>query len=132
MYQHTKADSKFDIIIMVCIILNMLSMAISFEGQPALYTRALEVINYVFTTIFAFEMLVKMIALGWGYFTPGWNKFDLFVVLSSFLDIIMGQLSTSTLRPLRVAPQLARVLRVLRVSRLLKLLNKYRGLQALI
>ena len=32
MYKFTKAESKFDFFIMICIILNMVYMAINFEG----------------------------------------------------------------------------------------------------
>lgn len=32
MYKFTKADTKFDLIIMICIILNMVSMAMTYEG----------------------------------------------------------------------------------------------------
>ncbi|CDW83739.1 cation channel family protein [Stylonychia lemnae] len=132
LYKHTKPETKFDLFIMICIILNMLQMAINFEGQTVTYGKGLEVANYIFTGIFALEVMLKIVANGTAYFAPTWHKFDVFVVISSFLDIVMGQLSTATLKPLRVAPQLARVLRVLRVSRLFKLLNKYKGLQALI
>ena len=31
-YKHTKAETKFDFAIMMCIILNMLLMAINYEG----------------------------------------------------------------------------------------------------
>ena len=69
-----------------------------------------------------------MIANGWAYFIPGWNKFDFFVVCSSYLDIVMSFLSATSLKFLKVGPQLMRVLRVLRVSRLFRLLNKAKGL----
>ena len=32
--EFTKPESKFDFFIMVCIILNMLTMAMTYEGQP--------------------------------------------------------------------------------------------------
>ena len=74
------------------------------------------------------ECVLKLIAHGLSYFSSGWNKFDFFVVLASFLDIAMNALAGSSLKFLRVGPQLARVLRVLRVSRLFRLLNKAKGL----
>lgn len=90
MYKFTKAESKFDFFIMICIILNMVQMAINFEGQTLEYTSGLEYSNYVFTAIFALEALLKLIGNGSGYFNSTWNKFDFFVVLSSFIDIVMG------------------------------------------
>ena len=76
--------------------------------------------------------MLKIIAQGSSYFKNSWNKFDFFVVVASFFDIIMGELSSTGLKFLRVAPQLARVLRVLRVSRLFRLIGKAKGLQALL
>ena len=131
-YEFTKPESRFDLFIMVCIILNMVQMAMSFEGQPDKYSQGLDYSNYIFTAVFALECLLKIIGNGWAYFRPTWHKFDFFVVVSSFLDITMNNLASTSLKFLRVGPQLARVLRVLRVSRLFRLLNKYKGLQALL
>ena len=103
-------------------------MAMCFEGQPDGYTKGLEYSNYFFTAVFTLEASLKLVGHGLSYFTPTWHKFDFFVVCSSYIDIIMGQLSATSLKFLRVGPQLARVLRVLRVSRLFRLLNKYKGL----
>jgi Ion transport protein len=41
-------------------------------------------------------------------------------------------MSASSLKAIKVGPQLARIMRVMRVTRLFKLLNKYKGLQALL
>lgn len=89
-YERTKAETKFDFFVMTCIIINMLTMAMNFEDQPKGYTKALEYINYFFTSIFAIEAILKMIGQGSGYLAQTWNKFDLFVVLASFVDIAMG------------------------------------------
>ena len=104
MYEITKAETKFDFFIMIIIILNMLSMAVAFEGQSYYQTKALEIFNYCFTGIFTVECIMKMIANGWAYFSPGWHKFDFFVVCSSYLDIIMSFLSATSLKFLKVGP----------------------------
>ena len=102
---------------MVFIILNMLSMAIDFEDKSDTFTLVLEIINYVFTSIFAIEAMFKFIAFGpLMYIKSNWNKFDLFVVCASFFEIFMRMLNTNSLKFLRVGPQLARIMRVLRVS----------------
>ena len=109
-------------------------MSVYFEGASIATLTWLENINLFFTMIFALEAFFKLIAFGFRYFKSGWNKFDFFVVLSSFIDIIleyMGQSNTSA-SFLRIGPQLARILRVLRVSRVLRLISKSKGLQALI
>ena len=58
--------------------------------------------------------------------------FDFIVVIGSLLDILLNSLDQSSLKFLRVGPQLARVLRVLRVTRLLRLMNRLKGPQLLL
>lgn len=82
--------------------------------------------------MFTLEAILKLIPYGLLYFKSSWNVFDFIVVIGSLLDIILNSLDQSSLRFLRVGPQLARVLRVLRVTRLLRLVNRLKGLQLLI
>jgi hypothetical protein len=102
---------------MTCIVLNMIQMACSYEGNPIEFVSALEIINFIFTGIFGIEAILKLAAFGLSYFQNSWNRFDFIVVIASFVDIVMSQLDAASLTFLRVGPQLARVLRVLRVSR---------------
>jgi len=127
-----QSTNKFDIFIMACIVLNMIQMAMIYEGSSPSYLMALEIVNYIFTAIFVVEAALKLIAFGKHYFRNSWNVFDFVVVIASLIDIMMGLLDQASLKFLRVGPQLARVLRVLRVSRLFRLINKFKGLQALI
>jgi hypothetical protein len=108
--------------------MNIVTMAITYEGMSKQYSGILEKINYFFTAAFAIECAFKLVGHGGNYFNSAWNKFDFFVVSASFLDIVMDNLSANSLKVIRVGPQLARIMRVMRVSRLFKLLNKYKGL----
>jgi hypothetical protein len=47
----------------------MLLMAINYEGQPMVYTKALERLNYFFTGVFAIEATLKIIGQGISYFS---------------------------------------------------------------
>ena len=38
LFEKTKGETKFDVFIMICIVLNMIQMAVSFEGQSVEYT----------------------------------------------------------------------------------------------
>jgi voltage-gated sodium channel type IV alpha len=125
-------STAFDVFIMICIVLNMVQMGLTYEGESAEYTLTLLVINYIFTTIFLIEAIMKLIAFRRSYFHSSWNVFDFIVVIGSLVDIVLTNMNATQLSFLRVGPQLVRVLRVLRVSRLLRLINKYPGLQALI
>lgn len=119
----------FEIFISVIIILNMLQMAMLYSGESNDYSLSLDIINYIFTGIFAIEMILKMIGFSNNYWYDSWNIFDFFIVLSSFVEIIVASVVTNSVKMLRIGPQLLRVLRVLRVSRLLRLVKKYKRLQ---
>ena len=121
----------FETFIMICIVANMLQMAVGYEGSSPTYDQVLQVLNLIFSGIFFIEAVLKLIAFKLSYFKSGWNCFDFLVVFFSILDILMTQFA-SGLSFLRVGPQLARIMRVLRVSRLLRLINKMDGLRALI
>lgn len=124
---------KFEIFIMTCIVLNIVTMALTYEGSPASYDTVLENINYFFTSVFILECIMKFVGLGVrAFWYSGWNRFDLFVVISSIIDILMSTIGTSLFSFLRVGPQLARILRVMRVSRLLKLIKSLKGIQKLL
>lgn len=113
---------------MLCIVLNILTMALSYEGSSAEYNLVLGNINYFFTAVFILEFICKLIGLGRkAYWYSAWNKFDFFVVMASIIDILMDSLGQSFISFLRVGPQLARIIRVLRVTRLLKLVKSLRG-----
>ena len=130
----------FEITIMVCIVLNMLQMALDHEGALPGMIMFLRISNYFFTAVFLIEALVKLYVYRVSYFYTAWNKFDFFVVISSLIDLGLefaipepeggGQEGTesSNSEILSVGPQLARVLRVLRVSRILRLAGKYKGI----
>ena len=117
---------------MVVIVLNMIQMGMTYEDDSMVYESGLTYINYIFTSVFVVEMILKWIAFKFSYFSSSWNVFDCIVVFGSVLDIVMSNMNASQLTFLKVGPQLIRVLRVMRVSRLIRLVNKHPGLQALL
>jgi hypothetical protein len=127
------ATSKYlDNFIMLVIILNMILMAVSFEGSDSNFNGILDTINLIFTTIFISECILKLCANGIrGYFYYGWNQFDFFVVASSVVDIIVSN-TTGTNSAFLKSFQIIRVLRVLRVTRVLRLVKSLKGLEKLL
>jgi hypothetical protein len=82
----------------------------------------LEVISIVFTGIFTFEAVLKLLALDYHYFSDRWNIFDFLVVTVSLIEV----LSTFAFNPTMI-----RIFRVFRLLRLLRLSRKARGVQNL-
>lgn len=59
--------------------------------------------SQVFTSIFAFECIIKLMALSKDFFLCGWNIFDLIIVSASLVDIIFELVDgLSVLRGLRL------------------------------
>jgi len=72
-------------------------MALIFEGATVEWTSVLDAVNIVFTTVFFFEAVLKLIAYGGSYFSNAWNKFDFIVVVSSLIDILLGFMDANSL-----------------------------------
>jgi len=61
-------DQKFDIFIMLVILLNMLTMAIEYYEAPDDIENVLHFVNVVFVAIFTAECLIKLVGLRHYYF----------------------------------------------------------------
>uniref|UniRef100_A0A4W6CCF6 Calcium voltage-gated channel subunit alpha1 H n=1 Tax=Lates calcarifer TaxID=8187 RepID=A0A4W6CCF6_LATCA len=78
----------FDRVIMFAVFLSILTIAIEHHGQPIALTRMLQISNITFTFIFVVEMVLKLMALSWGYFRDRNNIFDFVIVIISLWEII--------------------------------------------
>ena len=77
-----------------------------------------ETTNYIFTTIFTVEAIIKLIGLGPKiYFKEGWNIFDFIIASGSLISIILSIVSNMDLKG---AVTIIRTFRILRVVRLIK------------
>ena len=118
---------------MFCIIANIVVLSLNYEGSSKSYDMALENVNYMFTSIFLAEFLIKIIALGPQlYLDSNWNKLDFFIVISSFIEIILNFAFNTAQSFLRIGPQIVRIFRVLRITRIFKLIKRLKGLRKLI
>lgn len=95
----------FDHIILFFIGLNCVTLAMERPLIPpdSLERAFLSMSNYVFTFVFAVEMMIKVIAVGMfyghnAYFTSGWNVMDGLLVSVSIVDILMSLLSSGSPR----------------------------------
>lgn len=120
---------KFELSIMICIILNVILMAMSYHGQDPMYFDMLERISNVFTGIFISEMVLKWCGLGLGqYFEDRWNTFDSIIVLTSIVSLIVESLGES----IGIDPSVFRIFRIFRILRVLRLVKKATGIRQLI
>uniref|UniRef100_A0A6I8P166 Voltage-dependent T-type calcium channel subunit alpha n=1 Tax=Ornithorhynchus anatinus TaxID=9258 RepID=A0A6I8P166_ORNAN len=112
-------DSKyFGRGIMIAILVNTLSMGVEYHEQPEELTNALEISNIVFTSLFALEMLLKILVYGpFGYIKNPYNIFDGIIVVISVWEIVGQQGGGLS------------VLRTFRLMRVLKLVRFMPALQ---
>ena len=123
---------QFDNIIMFFIVLNLIIMAIAYDDSSEVYNSISSIMNYIFSAIFTIECILKLLGIGYNrYIYDSWNRFDLFVVCTSLLDITISN-STGSRASFLKSFQILRVLRVLRVTRVLRLVKSLKGLEKLL
>uniref|UniRef100_H2YFM3 Ion transport domain-containing protein n=1 Tax=Ciona savignyi TaxID=51511 RepID=H2YFM3_CIOSA len=115
-------SSYFNRGIMIAILINTLSMGIEHHSQPDGLTEVLEISNVIFTTLFALEMIAKIVAFGVAGYTKNlYNVFDALIVIISIWEIAAGtQNSGGGLSVLRTF----RLLRVLKLVRFMPALQR--------
>ncbi|XP_035471916.2 sodium channel protein type 4 subunit alpha B isoform X2 [Scophthalmus maximus] len=118
----------FDILIMVLICLNMVTMMVETDEQSQEKELLLYWVNLVFIIIFTSECSLKIIALRQHYFAVGWNIFDFVVVILS----IVGLLLADIIEKYFVSPTLFRVIRLARIGRVLRLIRGAKGIRTLL
>jgi hypothetical protein len=116
-------SNLFEGFIMLCIILNIVSMGMVYDGMTVEYAAVVSGVNMFFTFVFIIEACLKIFGQGGQYFYSSWNLFDFTIVGFSLVDLAMDLLGAQVISFLKSGPQLARVLRVLRVTRLFKLMK---------
>lgn len=114
-------SQPFEYTIFILIMINTITLAMKFYRQPTMYTEALDVLNMVFTAVFALEFVFKLAAFRFkvrergvgevfsvllinfffvffsqqNYFGDAWNVFDFIIVLGSFIDIVYSEVNVS-------------------------------------
>ncbi|XP_066483214.1 sodium channel protein type 4 subunit alpha isoform X2 [Tiliqua scincoides] len=121
-------QQAFDIVIMILICLNMVTMMVETDDQSETKIAILGQINLVFIVIFTAECFSKMIALRYYFFTIGWNIFDFVVVILSIVGLVLSDI----IEKYFVSPTLFRVIRLARIGRVLRLIRGAKGIRTLL
>ncbi|XP_075055396.1 sodium channel protein type 8 subunit alpha [Mixophyes fleayi] len=121
-------QQAFDIIIMILICLNMVTMMVETDDQTDYAENVLYWVNVVFIIFFTTECVLKLTALRHYYFTVGWNIFDFVVVILSIVGMFLADLITKYF----VSPTLFRVIRLARIGRILRLIKGAKGIRTLL
>ncbi|XP_066538961.1 sodium channel, voltage gated, type V-like, alpha b [Hoplias malabaricus] len=122
------SKQAFDIIIMLLILLNMVTMMVETDEQSPRMEAILYNINLAFIIIFTTECIIKLIALRCYFFTISWNIFDFVVVILSIVGIVLADI----IEKYFVSPTLFRVIRLARIGRILRLIRGAKGIRTLL
>ncbi|XP_025020563.1 sodium/hydrogen exchanger 10-like [Python bivittatus] len=83
----------------------------------------LKLCNYYFLSLYILEAILKMSAVGRSYFHVHWNQFDLLIIITGIIDVVVINVgkSMSTSSAITYSVRILRFVRVIRILRLLKL-----------
>uniref|UniRef100_A0AAR5PWC9 Voltage-dependent L-type calcium channel subunit alpha n=1 Tax=Dendroctonus ponderosae TaxID=77166 RepID=A0AAR5PWC9_DENPD len=123
-------SKPFEYAIFTLIIINTITLAMKFHGQPDEYGNVLDYLNMIFTAVFAMEFVFKLAAFrAKNYFGDAWNGFDFIIVLGSFIDIVYQDVSPPGQKKIKFS---GNFFRLFRVMRLIKLLSRGEGIRTLL
>ncbi|XP_039761225.1 muscle calcium channel subunit alpha-1-like isoform X7 [Pararge aegeria] len=135
-------SQPFEYAIFVLIMINTITLAMKYHNQPPEYSKALDMLNMIFTAVFALEFIFKLAAFRFkNYFGDAWNTFDFIIVLGSIIDIVVSQVNElknqgSGLPRAHVVKESSipsiNFFRLFRVMRLVKLLSRGEGIRTLL
>jgi len=119
---------KFETGIAVLIMTNVVVLMMHHHNIEAGWSITLQFFTWFFNVCFALEAVLKIIAFGWKmYVADGWNKFDIFLVCASGVDVLMD---------LGLIPEeggavvsVIRVFRIFRVMRMFRLVKHFSSLR---
>ncbi len=124
---HLVSLPSFEYFILVIVCLNCFSLAITYRGMPANLIAILDIVEFIFTGIFLFEMLLKIISFGpYKYIQDNW--FDFLVIAFSVVEILTTYAFTSQQLPNLTVLRMFRVLRIFRALKRIKKLMQVLGM----
>jgi Ca2+-binding EF-hand superfamily protein len=106
------------------VIFNFVVLAYDHQGISDEQHDMVEILNLVFTIFFTLEMLLKLVGLGLrDYFVDRFNVLDFFIVVTSLIEIALGDEGAITVM---------RTLRLLRVLRSVRIFSTIKSLRHLL
>lgn len=110
----------YELIMFGAIIINIIVLAMDYEGMTETYERTLDTFSDFFSWLFLVELICKLIAHGKYYFKDSWNILDCLIVVVSMVDVFVGLFLVGRSAGYQRI-QFAKSLRSIRVIRLIKL-----------
>ena len=121
-------NQKFEVVITIIILLNMVQMSMEHDSASPEFNNAMVYANYVFTVIYTLEAILKIIGTRKFYFYKSWNIFDFVIVVFAWLGIAMDSVMSESV----IDPSILRSFRVFRVARILRIIQMAKGIRRLL
>jgi hypothetical protein len=86
---YTAENSIFQYFILLCILSNTVVLTLQWQGMSKDTTKTLDVMNFVFSSVFIAEFCIKLVGYGERYFKDSWNVFDMIIVVFTIIGIII-------------------------------------------
>jgi len=116
--------SWFDSLFVLIILGNAIALGCEYDGQSPEYARNTALASYVFTLLFAVELVLQLLARGFpGHLNSLWNGFDALVTLASVVDMAID------LAPIPQTGSGIGALRIIRVLRILRVAASWKGIR---
>jgi hypothetical protein len=122
-------STQFETFVMMCIVAN--TIALTFESaEPSVQEdQQLKAAEVVFSSIFAFEMLIKILGMGFAnYISSPMNSIDCTIVLLGLATLWAEVMPGSSVARLIRVFKIARVSKVGRIARLFSMISSMRDL----
>lgn len=81
-------NSRFEISVFSIIGLNMVALSMEHYQMSPTWTSTLKLADIVFTSLFTFEAVLKLIGMRFHYFRDMFNVFDFIVILVSITGML--------------------------------------------
>eukprot|EP00055_Hartaetosiga_balthica_P010685 m.46411 g.46411 ORF g.46411 m.46411 type:complete len:1783 (-) comp7266_c0_seq1:384-5732(-) len=123
-FYNIASDRRFENFILILILISSALLAVEDPlNSDAKINKNLAVADIIFTAIFAFEMIAKIISAGFfNYVFDPWNDLDAVVVIASVVSLLVNSSNASSVR----------ILRVFRVLRPLRAIKRAPGLRKVV
>ena len=89
-------STRFEYLITFFIVLNTATMAMRHYNMSDELVDMTTICNYIFSLVFNFEMLLKLIGLGSEYFKSNWNIFDMMIVIMGNIGWLLEALNVNS------------------------------------
>ncbi|MBV6273707.1 ion transporter [Alcaligenaceae bacterium CGII-47] len=118
----TKAGKRFDMILIIAIILSlMVIMAASVESLSSQYDALFQIFEWIFTLLFTVEYVIRLICVQnrWRYALSFYGLVDLLAIAPTYAALLMPSLT------FLIGVRVLRLLRIFRVFKLVAFVDEY-------